>query len=122
MPTPPRNPTPRRVNAIALAKFVDLLLDGATIRELIATTGLHDSTVRRYLRSMRAEHVCYIAAWEEDGRGAMTIPVFRIGRDKDVKRKPLSDKERQRRLRQRKKKLKLQQAVLGVTLCKKPEV
>lgn len=97
-----RGKTTIKVNAMAYAHLVELMLDGThSCQELARATGLHYVTVLDYTRAMHRAGAAHICAWEKDKRGRDLIKVYRIGRGRDAKRQKLSARERSARYREK---------------------
>lgn len=109
IPTPP-NPKGKRqvkVNAMAFAQLVKLLLDGTyTCTELAEMTGLHYVTVLHYTREMHRAGAVHIAAWEKDNRGRDLAKIYKLGEGNDKKRQRKTQAERQIAYRAKKKQIK----------------
>ena len=104
-PTPPRNKGKKiiKINAIAQAQLIKLMLDGVyTCHELAEQTGLHYVTVLQYTRELHAAGAAYICAWEKDSRGRDAIKVYKIGEQRDAQRKKMSAAQRQAKSREKK--------------------
>jgi predicted ArsR family transcriptional regulator len=104
-PIPPRHKGKKiiKINALAQAQLIKLLLDGVyTCHELAEQTGLHYVTVLQYTRELHAAGAAHICAWEKDGRGRDAIKVYKIGEGKDAKRKKMTGAQRQAKSRERK--------------------
>lgn len=101
-------------NVIAMARLVSLLQDGTlTCRELAEETGLTYAIACRYCAALHRAGVAHIATWEQDGRGAFTIRVYKLGRGKDAESKPRDRAEKSRLDRQRAKDLNIARALAG---------
>lgn len=109
IPTPP-NPKGKRqikVNAMAFAQLVKLLLEGTyTCTELAQMTGLHYVTVLHYTREMHRAGAVHIAAWEKDNRGRDLAKIYKLGEGNDKKRHKYTQAERQIAYRAKKKQIK----------------
>ena len=89
-----------KLNAMSQAKAIAALLSGPhSAHELAELTGLHVLTCSEYLRALRKEHAAHISGWEPDRMGRDATPVFALGRGRDVKRRKLTQVERQARSR-----------------------
>lgn len=89
-----------KVNALSYAHMVRLMIDGLyTIEEIAEQTGLHYVTVCQYARELHRAQAAHICAWQPDARDRDALKIYKIGLGKDVKRRKLSSKERQRRHR-----------------------
>ena len=108
-PTPP-NPKGKRqvkVNAMAFAQLVKLLLEGTyTCTELAEMTGLHYVTVLHYTREMHRAGAVHIAAWEKDSRGRDLAKIYKLGEGSDKRRHRYTQAERQTAYRAKKKQIK----------------
>ena len=96
-----------RVGPLAVVAMINALKDGAsTYTELAEASGLHHTTIRRWLAQFRKPtqghpRLVHIADWEEDHQGRRNTPAFAWGDKPDVKSKPLGDAERKARVRDR---------------------
>lgn len=110
-----RGKTTIKVNAMAYAHMVELMLDGThSCQELARATGLHYVTVLDYARAMHNAGACHITAWEKDRRGRDLIKVYKIGRGRDAKRQRLTTQERTARYREKIKQRKLMEKLCSV--------
>lgn len=93
IPKPNRKGKPQsKLNALTFAKLTKLLMEGDyTRQELAEETGLHYVSVLRYCRTLRAEGAIYIADWRLDGKGNMSLAVYKLGTKPDVP-KPIKTK------------------------------
>lgn len=106
-PTPPKNKRQIKVNAMAFAQLVKLLLEGTyTCQELAEMTGLHYVTVLHYTREMHRAGAVHIAAWEKDSRGRDLAKIYKLGEGNDKKRQKKTQAERQVAYRAKKKQIK----------------
>lgn len=106
-PTPPKNKRQVKVNAMAFAQLVKLLLEGTyTCTELAEMTGLHYVTVLHYTREMHRAGAVHIAAWEKDNRGRDLAKIYKLGEGNDKKRQRKTQAERQIAYRTKKKQIK----------------
>jgi hypothetical protein len=107
----PPNPKGKRqikVNAMAYAHMVRLMLDGTyTCAELAQETGLHYVTVLQYAREMHKVGAAHISGWEADARGRDLSKIYKIGEGKDKPRRKLTQAARQIAYRAKKKQRKL---------------
>lgn len=95
-----------KVNAMAYAHLIKLLLEGTyTCQELADETGLHYVTVLHYTRELHKAGAAHICMWEKDMRGRDLLKVYKIGPGPDAKRSKLTQNERQIRYRAKKKQL-----------------
>lgn len=109
IPTPPNLKGKRqvKVNAMAFAQLVKLLLEGTyTCTELAEMTGLHYVTVLHYTREMHRAGAVHIAAWEKDNRGRDLAKIYKLGEGNDKKRQRKTQAERQIAYRAKKKQIK----------------
>lgn len=94
--------------ATLYAKLIERLIEEpGSFAQLADYTGLHASTVRRYIRALRdlkTPRVC-IADWEEDRHGTRSVPVYAFAPagGKDAPRPRMTQAEKARRYRERKK-------------------
>lgn len=106
--------TIRKINAIAQAQLIKLLLEGIyTCQQLADETGLHYVTVLQYTRELHRFGAAHISHWEKDSRGRDVLKVYKLGNGKDAKRQKLSGAERQARTRQKRKAVELTQVLAG---------
>lgn len=102
--TPPKRGRVVKVNAIAYANMVKLMLEGVyTVQELADQTGLHYVTVCQYARELHRVGAAHISAWQPDSRDRDALKIYKIGSGKDKARRRLTASERQRRHREGKK-------------------
>ena len=104
-PVPPRNKGKKiiKINAIAQAQLIKLLLDGVyTCHELADQTGLHYVTVLHYTRELHFAGAVHICAWQKDGRGRDAVKIYKIGEARDAQRKKMSAAQRQAKSRTKK--------------------
>ncbi len=93
-----------KVNAMAQAKLIALMLDGVyTCKQLAEETGLHYVTVLQYARELHRAKAAHISSWEKDSCGRDAIKIYKIGRGRDAKRERMTDAQRQARYRAKKK-------------------
>ena len=95
-----------KVNAIAFAKMMGCLMEGATCKEVAEETGLHYMTALSYIRELHREGAVHVSGWQQDTRGSHTIRVYKVGRRKDAARPVKSRAEVVRRYREKKKRLR----------------
>jgi hypothetical protein len=81
-----------RMSAIANARMMQALVDGATRQEIIEETGLSYDTIRDYVNAMlkpaEGPRVVYICDWQMDRTGRYSTPVFKWGVGKTNAKKP----------------------------------
>lgn len=109
IPTPPNLKGKRqiKVNAMAFAQLVKLLLEGTyTCTELAEMTGLHYVTVLHYTREMHRAGAVHIGSWEKDNRGRDLAKIYKLGEGNDKKRQRKTQAERQIAYRAKKKQIK----------------
>lgn len=98
-----------RVNAVALRHLLDALTLGEhTYAELSAITGLHHTTLTRWLSPLRRTvagnpPLVHIAEWRPDRHGRRNTPAFAWGGRPNARPQPMSNAERQKRARERKR-------------------
>lgn len=103
-----------KINRFTQAKLIRLLLEGGlSCQELADETGLHYVTVLDYTRELHRAGAAYIERWEDNGRGAHTIKVYKLGINKDAKRPRMTDKQRQERYRAKKKQMQINTLLAG---------
>lgn len=106
--------TIRKINAIAQASLIKLLLEGIyTCQQLAKETGLHYVTVLQYTRELHNAGACHISSWEKDARGRDVIKVYKLGEGRDAKRKRLTGAQRQARTREKRKAGEMSQVMAG---------
>lgn len=99
-----------KINAIAQAQLIKLMLDGTlNCQELAEQTGLHYVTVLQYTRELHSAGAAYICAWDKDTRGRDAIKIYKIGEARDAQRKRLTAAQRQAKSRERKFNLDMMQ-------------
>jgi hypothetical protein len=85
-----------RMSAVANARMMQALIDGATRQEIMEETGLSYDTVRDYINAMlkpaEGPRVVYICGWQKDPTGRHSIPVFKFGLEKTNAKKPKKDR------------------------------
>jgi len=105
--------TQRKLNAMAFAKGLRLMMEGPTsAAEIAEVTGLTKLTVWLWLKELHAEGVVYVSGHEKDRLGRMNGKLWSVGLDqKDAKRvtKPRKQVRAESRARQR------QAQLLGIT-------
>lgn len=102
----------RKINAIAQAKLISLMIDGLlSPMALSAETGLHYVTVLQYTRELWLAGAAYIDHFEADTRGRDVIKIYKIGRGKDAKRHRYTPAEKSQRYRTAKHTLDAQRAM-----------
>lgn len=92
------------------AHLIEILVKtGGTTDEIVEHSGLHLSTVRRYIKALRSipceepkQRMLRIIAWAPDSRGFRTCAVYKLEPGRDVPRPRTSDAEKSRNYRQRK--------------------
>ena len=92
-----------KVNAIAFAKMMDALMEGASCRQAAEESGLHYMTTLSYIRELHREGVVHVSGWLPDNRESCSIRVYKIGRKEDVPRPLKSRAEVTRRYREKKR-------------------
>lgn len=101
-----------RVNALAQAHLVRLLLEGGvTCHDLAEEAGLHYVTVLQYVRALRKVGVVHVTGWLPDSLGRHTTMVLRLGKGKDAPRVRMTKSEKMQRYYKRQRDAKL----LGLT-------
>lgn len=106
--------TIRKINAIAQAQLIKLLLEGVyTCEQLAEETGLHYVTVLQYTRELHRFGAAHISTWEKDSRGRDIIKVYKLGAGKDAKREKLTGAERQARTREKRKAQEMAKVMAG---------
>lgn len=80
----------KRMNPPAFAQLVKALMDterGLTTKELCELTGLVETTVRYYCKSMVTAEVAHISGWKEDVLGRDIDPRYKLGMGINVPRR-----------------------------------
>lgn len=96
-------------NLVAVANLVALLERGVlTMHELAEQCGLSYLTVSRYCAAFYRTHAVHIAAWKQDGRGAYSIRIYRLGSGVDAVAPVVDRREKARRLRLARRELREQ--------------
>lgn len=77
-------------NISAYAEAIYLLTEGAsTIKDICQESGLGDTTVRKFVASLRRRGLVRIAGWEQDSQGRHVIAAYQWGKKADAKRPPV---------------------------------
>lgn len=94
------------------ANVIDLLMhEGACIRDLIEETGMSHTTLRKFVLCLKRRELLYVRGWAPDSIGRMVLPVYKLGRGKNVpKPNAISQNEKEKR---RWAKVKAQRNVLS---------
>lgn len=101
-----------RVGPLAVALMIHALQEAPqTYEELAIASGLHNTTIRRWLPAFRLkrkgfDRLIYISEWREDNNGRRNTPAFSWGALPDLKSTPVSNAERQVKARQRARRAK----------------
>lgn len=102
---------PRLLNS-KLAEVVRAFLEGATVKEASAESGVSVKVINRFIKNLRFPlytRVLYILSWEKSHR--TYIPVYKLGIGHDRPRPPLqTPEERRNRRAARARQLKLLRA------------
>jgi predicted transcriptional regulator len=106
-----------KLNAYVWGDIINLLLVGASNREIAEETGLTPDTVREYTTVLhKKKKAVHIDSWDSDPRGAMTVAVYRLGPGKDAKKpKPRTATQRKQAQRARERALQMIHATAGAT-------
>lgn len=100
----PKGKPQHKLNALSLAIMLEEMLEGPfTTQNLVEVSGLGKTCVYRFLRTFHAKSVVHISGWEKDSAGRVCVPVYTLGRGKDVKRKIKSKAETNREYIERKR-------------------
>jgi len=84
-----------KINQETYARLFKMLLDDPiTAHEAADETGLHSVTAQKLMRILKKHKVVHIAAWEANGRGIDTTPVYKLGHGKDKPRRKKSSAQR----------------------------
>lgn len=93
-----------KVNQETYARvFASLLHGPGSCYELAEETGMHLTTMQSLMNCLKKHKVVHVVAWEKDGRGRDTTPVFAFGRGRDKPRAKMTSAERTAKCRARKK-------------------
>jgi predicted ArsR family transcriptional regulator len=104
----------RKVNALAQAKMIALLLEGPQSNADIGeVTGLHRVTISEYMRALVKEGAAHISSWLPDSMGRDATPVYALGKGRNARRRKLSCAERAQRNRDRRKQAQQALVVAG---------
>ena len=104
MPSKPRAARTPKVNHTVLAKTVYLLQQGPVSAYTIAAhTNVTVATAYGWLRELYKHHTVHISSWIKDTLGRDRIPVFSLGKGRDVPRKVIPREEVVRAYEQRQK-------------------
>ena len=77
-----------KVNQEAYAVLFKSIIDHpGTAYELAEVSGLHLLTVQDLMRVFAKHQIVHIVAWEPNGRGIDTTPVWSFGKGRDVARR-----------------------------------
>lgn len=96
--------TIHKVNQDSYARlFKELLENPCAPYELVEPTGLHLVTIQDLMRTLHRHKVVHIVAWEPNGRGIDTTPVFAFGKGRDAKRRRKTRSQISADYRERKK-------------------
>ena len=92
---------PGHLTATNFALLMRELIDGpCTFSDLKDALGLADSTLRIYLKALRAKRIIHISLWERDGTGRAQLAVYAFGdRDDACRPPPYSQAEKSARWR-----------------------
>jgi len=84
-------------NTLAIVNMIKCMEEGATMSEMTQVTGLHVTTVRRWVNHFRRAGMCYIYAYDADAMGRPRARVWKLGQGKDLKYVPFTEQERKAR-------------------------
>ena len=94
-----------RINADAFARLVGAIAERPRSYPQIAEiTGLHDTTIREYVKALHHHKQVHVAARAPDRAGRLIVPMFLLGFGIDVppaKHAPMTAAERKRKQRSR---------------------
>lgn len=93
--------------------MVQSLMEGATSQDVVESTGLNISTVRRYINIMRRHGIVYVESWIPDKRNRECSAIYRLGRKRDTPRNVMTPAEKQRNYRAKKKQISEMHALCG---------
>lgn len=108
---------PRSVTMMALAKSVRYFTTHkrVIVANIVAVTGVHETTASRLLHALHKERVIHISDWLVDSIGRDQTPVYTFGEAPDVPRRKLTGAERTRAYRDRKRASMIEQQLKGTT-------
>ncbi len=106
-----------RMGPILYARLVGMLVDGpVTLQDIQDELGLHEFTVRDYVKALHKHKLCHIAIWSLAGPKQRRVAHYTWGRGADARRPPpLPDKLRQLHYRQRQAARTLKRAMSNFT-------
>jgi hypothetical protein len=84
----PKGKPQAKVGALTLANLILALQEGPqTCTDLAEITGLHRSTLWRYLHTFYTKKVIHIAEWHLDSNGHCNVRAYQLGNLPDAKKK-----------------------------------
>ena len=100
----PRSPRTPKINHEAMARTVQLLMQGPVSAYTVAAhTKVTVATAYNWLRALHKMHTIHITGWLKDTMDRDRIPVFSLGKGADVPRKTIPREEVVRAYQQRQK-------------------
>ncbi len=75
----------KRLTPVASAKMQEAMRKKAlSLRNLAEVSGLAMPVVTKYVRQLQGAEMAFVADWEADSRGYMTIEKYKFGKGEDV--------------------------------------
>lgn len=109
---PPRGKRQHKLNTLTLAIMLEEMQEGPfTIRSVMDVSGLSLSTMYQVMRTFREKGIVHISGWDKDAVGRICIPVYTLGKGKNVKRKLKSKEDINRDYAQRKRMRRLAESI-----------
>lgn len=100
----PRSLRTPKINHAVFAKTLHLLQQGAVSAYTIAAhTNVKVDTAYKWLRALHKQRTVHVSSWLKDTLGRERIPVFSLGKDRDVPRKKIPRQEIVRAYQERQK-------------------
>jgi predicted ArsR family transcriptional regulator len=113
-----------KVNAGIYALMIYLLVEGATVTDIMEETGLRKDTVRKYVNALYNQHALRIVRWDHDKAGRRNMAVYKLEirsrENRDIVRPSMTMQERRERYRAKKRAAKMR-ALDTAWLRKEPE-
>lgn len=79
---------PRQVHVLFAKMAAALQAGPVSVRQLAELTEFSPSSVNRYLSALRMVGAAYVCGWGRNSVGENCVPLYRMGKGKDVERKP----------------------------------
>ncbi len=100
-----------KVNAGIYAMMIYLLVEGATVTDIMEETGLRKDTVRKYVNALYNQHALRIVRWDHDKAGRRNMAVYKLEirskANRDIVRPSMTMQERRERYRAKKRAAKM---------------